>query len=299
MAERGPGWPTVLALALVTITFSVVHPVLLMVLPLAMLLVAMPPRRPMLVAAGAALLILMFAGPRTGLWYVERGWALLVGGWFLVAVLVRPGWPFLARALVAVGGAAATAGVIVAAAGGWAELDWSIAARYREAAEAVSAAWPGMISDSSELVRQATELPARVFPAMLGVGSLAALGVAWWSYRRLARPGGEAMGRLPEFRFPDHLIWLLIAGLVLLLFPAAGWTGRVGTNVVFFMGALYVLRGAAVVLALVGPNAVMLVVLGVMTLLLYPIVMAGTLLVGVTDTWLDLRSGRRAVNDEG
>jgi hypothetical protein len=74
-------------------------------------------------------------------------------------------------------------------------------------------------------------------------------------------------------------------------------------NLVVFMGALYALRGLGVmvdlVVGMVGSNVAVLVVLAVVAVLLYPIVVAGTLLLGVTDTWLDLRSGRRVVNDEG
>jgi hypothetical protein len=72
---------------------------------------------------------------------------------------------------------------------------------------------------------------------------------------------------------------------------------------VVFMGGLYAVRGLGVmvdlVVGMVGSNVAVLAVLAVVALLLYPIVVAGTVLLGVTDTWLDLRSSRRAVNDEG
>jgi hypothetical protein len=106
---------------------------------------------------------------------------------------------------------------------------------------------------------------------------------------------------LTEFRFPDALLWLLIVGLALLLVPLGGWGVRLGANLLFFMGALYALRGLAVVAALVlrmGAQLPVLIALSVVGLLLYPIVVAGTLLLGVTDTWLDLRSGR-VTNEEG
>ncbi|NIP16487.1 MAG: DUF2232 domain-containing protein, partial [Pseudomonadales bacterium] len=125
--------------------------------------------------------------------------------------------------------------------------------------------------------------------------------VAWWVYGRLTQRG-RRLGRLTEFRFPDGLLWLLIAGLALLVLPLEAWGTRLGSNLVFFMGALYALRGLAVlialVLGLVGPQLPVLIALGVVGVLLYPIVVAGTLLLGVTDTWLDLRSGRVA-NEEG
>jgi hypothetical protein len=298
----GPGWPTVLGLVLVVLTFSVIHPLQLMMVPLAMLLVALPPRRPMQMVFAGALLAMSFVGPRGDLWFVERGWALLLGGYFLAAVLVWPARPFVVRAVVATAATAVTAGVLIALVGGWSELDWIMASHYREIARAMGATWPGGLVNADEVVALAAELPARLFPAFLGVGSMAALGVAWWGYRRLGSTG-RPLGRLVEFRFPDMLVWVLIAGVALLMMPVADWAPRVGSNLVFFMGALYALRGlavlAALVLGMVGPQLPVLLVLGVVGVFLYPIVVAGTLLLGVTDTWLDLRSGGRTANDEG
>ncbi len=305
MAGRGPRWPTVLLLVLVVLTFSVVHPIQLIMVPTALLLVGLPPRKPVLLAAAAILAALAFLGAgQDPLWYVGRGWSLLLGGWFILAALLLPARGFTPRALMATAATAATAAVIVAVLGGWSELDWTIASHYRQVAEAMRQAWPAL-AESNAVVQQAADLPARLFPALLGVASVASLGVAWLLYRAMARRG-EPLGRLSEFRFPDGLVWVLIVGLALLVLPmagAAGWATRVGSNLVFFMGALYALRGlavlVAVILALVGPQVPVLVVLGVVGVLLYPIVVAGTLLLGVTDTWLDLRSGRRALNDEG
>lgn len=305
MSGRRPRWSTVLLLAVVVLTFSVVHPIQLILVPTALLLVALPPRRPAMLAVAAVLAALAFAGAgQEAMWYVGRGWSLLLGAWFVLAVLLLPAGGFTRRALLATAAAAATAAVIVAVRGGWSELDWTIASHYREVAETMRQAWP-TLAQSDEVVRQAAELPARLFPALLGVASLAALGVAWMVYRAMGRQG-EPLGRLSEFRFPDGLVWVLIGGLALLVLPlagAAGWATRLGSNLVFFMGALYALRGlavlVAVILALVGPQVPVLVVLGVVGVILYPIVVAGTLLLGVTDTWLDLRSGRRALNDEG
>ncbi len=304
MTARRPRWTTALLLTIVVLTFSVVHPIQLIMVPIAMLLLGLPPRRPAMIAVAAVLAALVFLGAgQDALWYAGRGWSLLLGGWFILAIVLLPGSGFTLRALAATAAAAGSAAVIVAVLGGWSELDWTIALHYREVAEAMRQAWPAL-AESDAVVRQAAELPARLFPALLGVASVAALGVSWTVYRAMARQG-EPLGRLAEFRFPDALVWVLIAGLGLLVLPmagAAGWAPRLGSNLVFFMGALYALRGlavlVAVILALVGPQVPVLVVLGVVGVVLYPIVVAGTLLLGVTDTWLDLRSGRRALNDE-
>jgi hypothetical protein len=300
VSRRGPGWGTVLGLTLVVLTFSVIHPLQLMMVPLAFLLVALPPRHPRLLAFAVVLVALAFLGPRGPMWAVERGWALLLSGWFVLSVMAWPRGSFVMRAVTAIGATVLTGGGLIALLGGWAELDYTIASNYRAMAEAMAAAWPAELVNGDGVVELAASLPAKLFPAFLAVGSLAALAVAWWGYRRLSARG-QPLGRLTEFRFPDALVWILIVGLTLLLLPLDDWAPRVGSNLVFFMGALYALRGLAVlvalVLGLVGPQLPVLIVLGLVGIFLYPIVVAGTLLLGVTDTWLDLRSGRRAKDD--
>ena len=57
-------------------------------------------------------------------------------------------------------------------------------------------------------------------------------------------------------------------------------------------------RGLAVILALFGSPSVLGAMFGVLlVLMLYPIVMATTLMVGLTDTWLDLRARRLTRQD--
>jgi len=299
---RGPGWPTVLGLALVVITFSVIHPLQLVLIPLALLLVALPPRGVGSTVLAAALVVLVFLGPRGALWYVERGWALLLAGWFVVLVVAWPRASFTTRAVAATSAAMLSAAAIIVVQGGWAALDHTVASQYREMAEAVGRVWPGRAAEAEMVAGWAGDLPARLFPALTAIGSVAALAVAWWAFGRVSG-GGRPLGTLTEFRFPDALVWVLIGGVALLLIPLTGWAPRLGSNLVVFMAALYALRGLAVVvalvLAMVGSQVAILIALSVVAIVLYPIVVAGTVLLGVTDTWLDLRSGRRAANDEG
>lgn len=293
---------TVLGLMAVVLACSVVQPVQLVMVPLALLLIGLPPRNAVTIATGAVLLALVLIWPRHTLWSVERGWALLASGWFLVLVVGWPRAPFTTRALGATGAAMGTAALIIALLGGWSELDWTMANHFREAAAAAGRAWSGTPLDAEQVATFAAEIPARLFPALLGIGTVAALGVAWWMYWRLAG-WGQPLGRLTEFRFPDPLVWVLIGGIALLVLPLAEWASRVGGNVVLFMSALYALRGLAVLVALVlgmvGGQLFVLLLLALVGVILYPIVAAGTLLLGVTDTWLDLRAPRRALNDRG
>ena len=137
---------------------------------------------------------------------------------------------------------------------------------------------------------------ARLFPALAALGSLAGLGVSWWMYRQVALGEDAGLRPLREFRFNDHLIWLFIAGLALVLVDAGDAAARAGSNVVTFMGALYVLRGAGVVAFFGGGQTFFGLVMLVMALLFAaPVVMAGALVVGLGDTWLDLRGRARAL----
>jgi hypothetical protein len=84
-------------------------------------------------------------------------------------------------------------------------------------------------------------------------------------------------------------VWVFIVGLGVLL-GASGSLERVGTNAVVFMGALYALRGMAVVLFITGGVSFLgaaFLVAGF--LLVAPLLLAGALVIGLGDTWFDLR----------
>jgi hypothetical protein len=64
---RGRGWGRVAVLALATMVLSVVQPALLIFVPLALLALALPPRRPLLLALAGVVLWLTFGqGVGTG-----------------------------------------------------------------------------------------------------------------------------------------------------------------------------------------------------------------------------------------
>ncbi|MFW6201056.1 MAG: DUF2232 domain-containing protein [Gemmatimonadota bacterium] len=310
MPEGGErGWGPVAGLGLVTIGLSVVQPLLVVTVPLALLLFALPPRRPALVALAAVLLAVPFLDPAGGaLWYAERGWVLVLGAWYVAVSAFRPGAAFLPRALTAVGCSVATTALAFAVGGGeaWPRIDWLVTQRYHgaaanfaslgAAAEAAGVRW----SPFASAIHRAAELQSEIYPALLAVGSLAGLGVAWWLYRWLSARDTAALRPLREFRFGDGLVWLFIAGVLLVALPDGGGLPRAGTNLLAFMGLLYALRGLAVLLALVGGIGLGgAVVAAVAALLLYPLVMLGTFLVGLSDTWLDLRARADATADAG
>lgn len=294
------GWVAPAALGFLAALLSIVNPGLLMFVPLALLLIAVPPRRPGLMLVAAAILVIAVLGPPTDpvWWWLSRGWSLLLGAWFVVSVVLLPRASFVERALAALAGAVGSATVVfVINGGGFGQLDLSVAHRLREGAAAFTAMWNRSSGDAQlsantlATMDRAAELQAMVFPALLGLASIAALGVAWWLWRRLADAGAVALGPLRQFRFRDELVWLVVIAIVLIVLPFNDAITRAGANLATFMGALYALRGLAVMISLFGTPGWFGVVLSVvMVLFLFPMVLACTLVVGLTDTWLDLRA---------
>jgi hypothetical protein len=110
-------------------------------------------------------------------------------------------------------------------------------------------------------------------------------------YVRLSSGSDQGVGPLRDFRFNDHLVWVFITGLVLVLPRWGEALARVGANAVVFMGLLYAVRGAAVIMFLSGGLSLLGYVLLVFGLLFVsPLVLMGALVIGLGDTWLDVRS---------
>ncbi len=239
-------------------------------------------------AAGAA---------RDGLWYIERGWAVLVAGCFAALTLRSPATAFSRRALGAL--AAATALVVplfVTRHGAWGAVDDAVrdhmVGSARSALDALTLLRGGQALPSTVVtaIYETVETQASVFPALLGISTLCGLGVAWWLYVRVALGSDQGVGPLRDFRFNDHLVWLFIGGVLLLVGAWGDGLPRVGANAVVFMGALYALRGAAVILFLSGGMSrfgYALVAVGMVFMM--PFILGGALVIGLGDTWLDVR----------
>jgi hypothetical protein len=295
---RGGGWRRPIALLAVALMLAVGQPLVVVAVTFGMLAFLSPGIRLGIRALAAIALGLTFAGePQGGFWYLERGWALVVGGSFVALSLARPTSPFLFRGMVSVGMGAASVGLAGLVLGGWEQIDWLITQRVEQSVSASLQAFailgggeaqPGL----QETLSMAGEVQNVIFPSLVALSTLAALGVAWWLHVRVGLAASEGgLGPLREFRFPDALIWAFIAGLVLLLLAewSDGW-GRVGTNVVAFMAALYLLRGAGVLLFLWGGVSWaggLLLMVGL--LLAGPVLGLAAMLVGVGDSWFDIR----------
>ena len=298
MSKSGRGWPRAAWLFAAVLATSVLQPGVLVALPLLVLLGLKRIRGTsvLLVATGAMLLAIV--GPRDSLWFVERAWALMIGGLFVSVTMVRPQWALSTRSLVSVLASAVFSTLMLSVQGtAWFAIDWIMTDRLRAGfatwmdamvvlrqGEAVS---PALAS----AIYQMVEAQTAVFPAMIGLQSMAALGVAWWLYNRVVRGSDHGVGPLGPFRFNDHLVWFMIVGLLLLATSAGSALTRVGANLTVFMGALYALRGVGVVLFVSGGLSLFsysMFALGF--LFAAPVVVGFAVLIGMADTWLDLRA---------
>ena len=294
-------WGTAFALGLAVLLFGAIDPFTLVIVPWAALFLAFPARRrsAAVVAVVLAVWLLVRVSPADPLGVVTRAWTLLLAACLVAAVAFRPG-PFLGRALIAISAAFALVGAWLGVSGSWRVLDTAARDRIqtvaldalgRFAASAPDAPWA---QDPAGAAERVANLWWMLFPALLALQSLAALGLAWWAWTRSGPqddPRRMPLARLREFRFADELVWVPIAALVLILLPWTGALVRAAANVLLFMGGLYTLRGIGVLAFVIGsalpPFAA--VFGAVLAVLLYPVALVSALAIGLGDTWLDVR----------
>lgn len=303
--RRRGRWGAAFALSAAVLFLSVVDAFPLVVLPLAILLVALRTGRPRSLAFGSAVLLWVFlilpGGDAHRL--LSEGWALLVGGVFALTAVLWPRWSIFSRAVLSVASVIAGVGAWLWGIDAWGTVDWMMVERFRGAtlhstgeilARVPDAPW---VADFLEATRRVAEWQGVVFPALLALQTIAALVLTWWAFARLSARRGpwRVLRPLRDFRFNDQFVWLAIGGLLLLLLPLGAAATWAGINVLTFMAGLYALRGLAVFVFLAGGTASPLSVAlaALMAALLYPLALTAALLVGLGDTWLDVR--RRAV----
>jgi hypothetical protein len=134
-------------------------------------------------------------------------------------------------------------------------------------------------------------LMADMFPALLCLGAMFGGWLAWGWYHRIAgRPIGVPPKPISALRFNDQLIWALILAFGLTLFKLPAPVALVSSNLLFVLGALYWARGLAITrYAMAMLPAPPLFKVAVTALLVLPLAFGGWLLMGVADTWLDIR----------
>lgn len=299
-SDRPARWGTAACLTLAVILLSALQSLPLVLVPIALVTLSQPGERrwrsTLAALAVGALGLSLTAGPLGG---ISRGWALLLGGAFLLCSLWRPAWPVFARSMAAAAAAMVVAGGWLGLSGEWRALDATVRRQLTEMADRTFAAaqegapespW---VHELAAAAGQVAELQADLFPALVVLQSLAALALAAWivSTFRDAGPGPFRVMPWREFRFNDQLVWLLIAGLAMVLLPLGEGARLAGLNVTVFMTALYALRGVGVFLFLAaGGSSLLMIVFGTLAaIFLYPLILGAAILLGLGDTWLDVR----------
>ena len=236
----------------------------------------------------------------SALWLVQAGGlggqliraaAVLLSGAFVALTLWRPS----ERVGQAVAATAIAGGGLVA----WMRQLGIDPASVRRSIESDLGAYYRMLqsemagSGSQELVAQLTQAGdtvALLYPALLALGAIAGLRLAWvWYHRIASRPIGPPPRPFTAFGFSDQMVWGWVVALLLYLFAPGGWQAA-GANLLMVWAGLYAVRGLAVFAAgaarVPGP---VLATLAVIALFLLPFVVAGLLILGLADTWLDFR----------
>jgi hypothetical protein len=294
---RSPArWGSVLVLA----GYLLVAPPVLLFGPLAGLLLLSRPgtTREWLWLLGATAWTAIWLNDSGGLAaQFARAGAVLLTGTFLALTVWRPSARF-SRALVATALAGAALLVWMWHLGiSWGEIQravehnlWTynreLVMRLSEAAPSRSTT-DGLLDEMSAMVRTIGSL----YPALLILGSLGGLRLAWSWHHRIARnPVGPAPTPFTAFGFNDQLVWGWVVGLVLCLLPLPRVGTFVGANLLLVWAVLYAMRGLAVFSAGSGrvPGPVM-ATLTVVAMFLLPFVVGGLTLLGLADTWLDFR----------
>lgn len=280
-----------LVLALSTVVFA---PSVLIGIPFVLLVLLMPGPGAAAWAVAALFVFLLASQEQTGsVWFLERGWALLVGGAFAAVTLRWPSARFTARGLAAVGTAAAISAAYLASHPAvWSSVDWLIREKIGgdlavmiEGARTMTELTPAFQASLDDLLTAHLAL----YPSLIALSSFGALGVAWWLYVRVSLGRNDGLGALRGFAFPDFLVWLVVAGVGLLLLGTA-WAKAVGANTLVFMAVLYALRGLGVVVFFKGGvSAAGVLIGGLVMLIAAPVVLGAAVMIGLGDTWLGLR----------
>ena len=278
---------------LVLLTSTAARPSVLVAVPFLLLVVTNTLRGYAILGATLVAIIIVMVGPYDGMWYLERGWALLLGSCFVGLSIARPKMKISDRALEAVFGALVLAAILMTLmSGAWNIVDWVISDRVRATVAQVIALGgsEGLAPALITALYQTADAQILIFPALTALASMSALLLSWWLFIFFSGRSEEALGSVKNFRFNDHLIWMLVVGLFLLFTRWNEPLQRLGSNAVVFIGALCAVRGAAVIVFITGGFSVLGYAMTLLGLVIVtPIVLGGAVLIGIADIYLDFR----------
>jgi hypothetical protein len=286
-------------LVLGSVAFALWAPPSFLGLPLAALMLAARPRgatqwsAALLVGVpSVTLLLLMARGDLVSA--AAHAYIVLVAATFVILTLVAP-MRFLPQALrasvIALGAALVLARVILGPEAGD-MLRWQATRQASETLRPLIALRPEAYVVLDPTVRFLGE----TVPALLVLQALAGLGLAWqWHQRLAARPLGTPLAPFRDFRFADGWVWAIVGAVTIWITPLLAGLNGAALNLLVVVGTLYLLRGAAIVVAFaaivgVSPASLMAGLLAAAVLavpLLF--VVPGLATLGMTDTWLEFR----------
>ncbi len=240
----------------------------------------------------------------TVLWLVQpggittqiiRGGGIMVTGAFVAAVLWRPERLGRNVGVAVAAGLAGTLWWTWLLGVTWERIDFALTratwAVYQTMARSMTAFdGPGAAEDAAAGIA----LVVKLFPGLTVLAAGTGLLVGWAVYQRVAlRPIGGPAAPFTGFRGSDHLLWGLVVPLAILISPAGDTLDLVAVNVLLVFGIIYVARGAAILTWFMRPKSplgsVGLGLVAVAALFVLPIAGSGLLLLGIVDTWIDIR----------
>ncbi|MFN2572771.1 MAG: hypothetical protein ABR537_14370 [Gemmatimonadales bacterium] len=256
-----------------------------------------------LIGAMSLALLVVTGGSHSRLAALTSAYIVLVTAAFVAAVLLQPA-PLLRQALRAmVAGMLATAVLIqiVWGSDAWGSLAWEVTRGASITMRSVVEVAPDSFAVYEPLVRFAS----LTWPGMLALQTLAGLAIARHLCLRIATPAWAApLSRFKDFCMGDMWVWGIVAWLGVLILPVSSALHVAGTNLGLVAGALYALRGAAIVATFAeafGVSTVALVIAAAAAAALaVPLlfVLPGLCTLGITDTWYQYRR-RLAAGDVG
>jgi uncharacterized protein YybS (DUF2232 family) len=149
---------------------------------------------------------------------------------------------------------------------------------------------PAWVAESARLLTTAMRVAG---PAILSVGLLVVALTNYVGVRLCLR--GRPFRAFAEEAVPDHLVWLVIAGGLMLVSQHEG-VERVGLNMLLVLAPLYAIQGLAVVRHFFQkarvPRPLQGVGFGLFAV--QPLLLLAAACLGLSDLWVDFRKIRRA-----
>lgn len=226
---------------------------------------------------------------------IIRGGGIMVTGAFVAAVLWRPERLGRSVAIAVATGLAGTLWWTWILGVTWERIEFALTratwATYQTMARSMAAFdGPGAAKDAAAGIA----LMVRLFPGLTVLAAGTGLLVAWAVYQRVAlRPVGGPAAPFINFRGSDHLLWGLVVPLAILISPARDTLDLVAVNALLVFGVIYVIRGAAILTWFMRSKSRLgslgLGLLAIAALFVLPIAGSGLLLLGIVDTWIDIR----------